>query len=323
MGGDPVARARGAARGARRRRTPSATCRCRATRIDVEAIVDAIVALVDARSARRAAGHAQLRDRRLRRTIPRASPTRSRGCAPSSVVLVTDSNVQRARGAAIEAALASARRRIGTRVTLPPGEAHKTLASVVDDLGRGARRRASTATRSSSRWAAASWGISPGFAAACLLRGVRFVQVPTTLLAMVDASVGGKTGVRSPGRQEPRRRLPPAERRRGRPRAPARRSRRASARSGLAEVVKIALTSDAALLERLERDAAALARGDPAALASGRARRHRGQDPHRPRRRARGRGRARCSTSATRWGTRSRPTAATRGGCTARRWRSG
>ncbi|MCE8472396.1 iron-containing alcohol dehydrogenase, partial [Rhodovulum sulfidophilum] len=37
-----------------------------------------------------------------------------------------------------------------------------------------------------------------GFAAAVLRRGVRFVQVPTTLLAQVDSSVGGKTGINSP-----------------------------------------------------------------------------------------------------------------------------
>ena len=50
-----------------------------------------------------------------------------------------------------------------------------------------------------------------GFAAAIVRRGVRFVQVPTTLLAQVDSSVGGKTGINSPPRQEPRRRLPSAE----------------------------------------------------------------------------------------------------------------
>ena len=37
-----------------------------------------------------------------------------------------------------------------------------------------------------------------GFAAAVLRRGVRFVQIPTTLLAQVDSSVGGKTGINAP-----------------------------------------------------------------------------------------------------------------------------
>src|SRR5262249_8046081 len=105
-----------------------------------------------------------------------------------------------------------------------------------------------------------------GFAAATLLRGVRFVQAPTTLLAMVDASVGGKTGFDHPAGKnlvgafhQPSgvvadlahlATLPARER-----------------TSGLAEVAKIALTSDAALFERLERDAADVARGDRAALA--------------------------------------------------------
>ena len=112
--------------------------------------------------------------------------------APSSIVLVTDSNVQRARGAAIEAALEPLALE-GRRVTLPPGEAQKTLATVATiwgaALGGGVDRDAVVV--------AAGGGVvgdMAGFAAACLLRGVRFVQVPTTLLAMVDASVGGKTG---------------------------------------------------------------------------------------------------------------------------------
>jgi len=184
-------------------------------------------------------------------------------CAPSSVVLVTDSNVQRARGAAIEAALrpwAVA----GSRVTLPPGERQKTLASASTiwdaALGAGVDRDALVI--------AAGGGVVgdlAGFASACLLRGVRFVQVPTTLLAMVDASVGGKTGFDHPAGKnlvgafhQPSavvadlahlQTLPARER-----------------TAGLAEVVKIALTSDAGLLALLERETTALSRGDHAVL---------------------------------------------------------
>ena len=59
-----------------------------------------------------------------------------------------------------------------------------------------------------------------GFVAAAWMRGVRIVHVPTTLLAMVDAAVGGKTGINTGGGQEPRRRLPRAHRRDRRPRHP-------------------------------------------------------------------------------------------------------
>ena len=49
-----------------------------------------------------------------------------------------------------------------------------------------------------------------GFVAACFLRGIEVAQVPTTLLAQVDASIGGKTAIDLPGREEQRRRVPPA-----------------------------------------------------------------------------------------------------------------
>jgi 3-dehydroquinate synthase len=104
-----------------------------------------------------------------------------------------------------------------------------------------------------------------GFAAATFLRGLPLVQVPTTLLAMVDASVGGKVGVNLPrGKNlvgafhQPRlvgidvdtlASLPVRQR-----------------AAGLAEVVKTGLLRDAAFFERLERDAEKLLRLESDAL---------------------------------------------------------
>jgi 3-dehydroquinate synthase len=230
--------------------------------VGVDAIVDAIAALVD-----RDPLVMPLGSRSYAIDVAVARPTLLTDAvarlAPSTVVLVTDSNVQRARAHAVEAALAPLAL-AGSRVVLPAGEVHKTLASVgtIWDaaLGAGLDRDALVVAVGGG-----VVGDLAGFAAACLLRGLRFVQVPTTLLAMVDASVGGKTGFDHPvGKNlvgafhqpsavvvdlDHLTTLPARER-----------------VSGLAEVVKIALTSDAGLLELLDADAARLAAGDPAAL---------------------------------------------------------
>jgi 3-dehydroquinate synthase len=110
-----------------------------------------------------------------------------------------------------------------------------------------------------------SVGDLAGFAAGCFLRGVEFVQIPTTLLAQVDASIGGKTGVDLSGGKNtvglfhhpwmvvcdtavlpslPREEL----------------------RSGLVEVVKMAALLDPDLFERVERRLDDLLDGDPEAL---------------------------------------------------------
>ncbi|MDQ7997174.1 MAG: 3-dehydroquinate synthase [Luteibacter sp.] len=80
---------------------------------------------------------------------------------------------------------------------LEDGETHKTFANVgkvLEALGElGATRDACVIALGGG-----VVGDLAGFAAACWMRGIDFVQIPTTLLAMVDSSVGGKTGVNLP-----------------------------------------------------------------------------------------------------------------------------
>ncbi len=111
------------------------------------------------------------------------------------VLLVTNTTVGPLYAAALTQALAPRR---CLEVTLPDGEVHKTLANVsrmLDVLiaNRFARDCCVVAL------GGGVVGDMAGFAAACYQRGVAFVQVPTTLLAQVDSSVGGKTGVNHPG----------------------------------------------------------------------------------------------------------------------------
>ncbi len=79
-------------------------------------------------------------------------------------------------------------------VTLRDGETFKTLASVetvIDELAASAANRDITLIALGG----GVIGDITGFAAACYMRGVAFIQIPTTLLAQVDSSIGGKTGV--------------------------------------------------------------------------------------------------------------------------------
>ncbi len=183
--------------------------------------------------------------------------------APSSLVVVTDSNVMRHRRAPLDALL-NAVLVPRSVVTLAPGEATKKLVgiSTIWDAALGARVDRDTLVIG---YGGGVVGDMAGFAAATLLRGVRVLQVPTTVLAMVDSSVGGKTGVdHALGKNligafwQPSAvvvdvahtvTLPPRE-----------------LRAGLAEIVKIAVTHDAALFSKLEQHAEALRSGDRPAL---------------------------------------------------------
>ena len=79
-------------------------------------------------------------------------------------------------------------------LALPDGEQYKTLATVEDILDTLVERSANRDTTLIALGGGVVGDIT-GFASACYMRGVDFVQVPTTLLAQVDSSVGGKTGV--------------------------------------------------------------------------------------------------------------------------------
>jgi 3-dehydroquinate synthase len=110
-------------------------------------------------------------------------------------VVVSNAQVWKLHGACIEKPL----RRLGdfTRVLIPEGERHKdrkTLAQVHDAFVKAGLGRDGLVIA----FGGGVVGDVAGFAAATYMRGVLWVQVPTTLLAMVDSSVGGKTGVNHP-----------------------------------------------------------------------------------------------------------------------------
>jgi shikimate kinase/3-dehydroquinate synthase len=112
---------------------------------------------------------------------------------PSLAVLVTDENVAPLHAAKVRAALGALVRE-GSDVVLPAGERHKNIGSV-ERIWRGVL---SAGADRKSLLVGLGGGVVTditGFAAASYMRGIRWVGVPTTLLAMVDASVGGKTGV--------------------------------------------------------------------------------------------------------------------------------
>jgi 3-dehydroquinate synthase len=157
---------------------------------------------------------------------------------------------------------AAARLRV---LEVPEGEAAKSLAvaeRLWNEMLLGGGKRDSRVVA----FGGGSVGDLAGFVAGCFLRGVQCAQLPTTLLAQVDAAIGGKTAVDLPGGKNTvgvflhpawvvcdtavLATLPAAE-----------------LRSGLVEVIKVAALLDPALLATVERDLGALIAGDAAALA--------------------------------------------------------
>jgi 3-dehydroquinate synthase len=176
------------------------------------------------------------------------------------LLVVTDDNVWDALGPRLRQGLGAIR---AVPIFVSPGEQSKSwsgLAAVVDALlAHGVERKDHVLA-----FGGGVVGDLAGFAAAIVNRGCGFVQIPTSLLAQVDSSVGGKTGINvASGKNlvgafhqpslvlvdpslldtlEPR-----------------------QIRAGYAEIVKYALIADAAFFAWLEQEAAELLAGDPAA----------------------------------------------------------
>ncbi|WP_375457973.1 3-dehydroquinate synthase [uncultured Enterovirga sp.] len=113
-----------------------------------------------------------------------------------AAALVTDETVSGLHADAVASRLERAGLR-GVRVTVPPGEGSKAmpqLERVLNELLEGRIERGDIVVALGGGVV----GDLAGFAAATLRRGVRLVQIPTTLLAQVDSSVGGKTGINAP-----------------------------------------------------------------------------------------------------------------------------
>ena len=112
------------------------------------------------------------------------------------IALIADEAVALLHAARVSAALEAAGSRV-VLLTVPSGERCKTLGVMAELLSRVA---AAGLTRDSAVVALGGGATSDlaGYTAASYLRGVAFYALPTTLLAMVDASVGGKTGVNLP-----------------------------------------------------------------------------------------------------------------------------
>ena len=182
--------------------------------------------------------------------------------ARRTVFVVTTPRVLALHGERLEVLSKAAARWVVLEVE--EGEGAKTVASAErlweEMLAAGGKRDSRVIA-----FGGGSVGDLAGFAAGCFLRGVELVQIPTTLLAQVDASIGGKTGVDLSGGKNtvglfhhPFMVICDTE---VLPTLP-----REELRSGLVEVIKMAALLDPALFERVEQQLDVLLEGDPEAL---------------------------------------------------------
>lgn len=183
--------------------------------------------------------------------------------APTRIALISNQTVMDLHGAAV---LTACERVAPTRVLcVEDGETAKCLASlgnVLDGMAAAGLDRRSLVVALGGGVV----GDLAGFAAAVYMRGIGFVQVPTTLLAQVDSSVGGKTGINlAAGKNlvgafhQPLAVVSDTNTLKTLP------ARELSA--GLAEVIKHGLLADLAYLDQTERDLPALLDGEADALA--------------------------------------------------------
>lgn len=182
--------------------------------------------------------------------------------ATPRAIIVTDTSVGPIYAQRVAEALSRSQIASET-ITLPAGEASKsfaTLERLMDDLLSRRVERGITLIALGG----GVIGDLTGFAASILLRGVPFVQIPTTLLSQVDSSVGGKTGINTArGKNlvgsfyQPRLVLADIETLNSLPRR--------ELLAGYAEVVKYGLLGDAAFFTWLEQNGRALVEGDLAA----------------------------------------------------------
>ncbi len=179
------------------------------------------------------------------------------------VALVTNTTVEPLYMDRMVTALASAGVAV-VRIVIPDGEEHKdwrSLSAIFDVL---LERRCGRDTTLIALGGGVVGDLA-GFAAACYQRGVPYIQVPTTLLAQVDSSVGGKTAINHPlGKNmigafhQPRMVLADTDTLRTLPKR--------ELRAGLAEVIKHGLIRDAAFFSWLETNLDRLLACEPDAL---------------------------------------------------------